>query len=79
MSSGDVQALLLSAPGAIQKYRSLLTEAQAGKKILRQIYGTETQRNALHGSDSLQSAKREIRFFFGDLVGMLYMSCLSLI
>ncbi|XP_076458646.1 nucleoside diphosphate kinase homolog 5-like [Babylonia areolata] len=35
---------------------------------LRAIYGTDDQRNALHGSDGLPSAQREIRFFFPDSV-----------
>ena len=33
---------------------------------LRAVYGTDDQRNALHGSDSYTSAEREIRFFFPD-------------
>lgn len=33
---------------------------------LRAIYGTDDQRNGLHGSDSYSSAAREIRFFFPD-------------
>ena len=33
---------------------------------LRAIYGTDEQRNGLHGSDSYSSAAREIRFFFPD-------------
>ena len=35
---------------------------------LRAIYGTDDQRNALHGSDSFSSAQREIRFFFPDSI-----------
>jgi len=35
---------------------------------LRAIYGTDDQRNALHGSDSFSSAEREIRFFFPDSI-----------
>lgn len=35
---------------------------------MRAIYGTDDQRNALHGSDGLVSAEREIRFFFPDAV-----------
>ena len=33
---------------------------------LRAIYGTDETRNGFHGSDSLYSADREIRFFFSD-------------
>ena len=35
---------------------------------LRAIYGTDDQRNALHGSDSFSSSEREIRFFFPDSI-----------
>ena len=33
---------------------------------LRAIYGTDSTKNALHGSDSYSSAEREIHFFFPD-------------
>lgn len=33
---------------------------------LRAVYGTDDQRNALHGSDSFSSSEKEIRFFFPD-------------
>ena len=35
---------------------------------LRAIYGTDDQRNALHGSESFSAAEREIRFFFPDSI-----------
>ena len=35
---------------------------------LRAIYGTDEQKNAVHGSSSLSSAEREVRFFFPDSV-----------
>jgi len=31
---------------------------------IRALYGTNEQKNAVHGSDSAISAEREIRFFF---------------
>jgi len=33
---------------------------------LRAVFGTDDERNAVHGSDSSASAEREIRFFFPD-------------
>jgi len=33
---------------------------------LRAVYGTDDQKNALHGSDVFSAAEREIRFFFPD-------------
>ncbi|XP_015748137.1 PREDICTED: nucleoside diphosphate kinase homolog 5-like [Acropora digitifera] len=35
---------------------------------LRAIYGTDSTKNALHGSDSYSSAEREIHFFFPDSI-----------
>jgi nucleoside-diphosphate kinase len=36
------------------------------KKVIRQHYGLFTHKNAVHGSDTLQDAKREIAIFFPD-------------
>ena len=33
---------------------------------IRALYGTDNQRNAVHGSDSIEAALREIHFFFPD-------------
>ena len=33
---------------------------------LRAMFGTDEERNAVHGSGSSDSAEREIRFFFPD-------------
>lgn len=35
---------------------------------LRALYGTDGTQNACHGSDSPQSAAREIKFFFPNMV-----------
>lgn len=67
MSSGPVVALVLEGPNAIQRTREVMgatnpREAQAG--TLRKMYGASIDNNAVHGSDSPESAKREIAFFF---------------
>ena len=33
---------------------------------IRALFGTDNQRNAVHGSDSIESAFREIHFFFPE-------------
>lgn len=72
MSSGPVVAIALSKDKAISHWRQLLGPTNTFKAretnpdSLRAIYGTDDQRNALHGSDSYSSAEREIRFFFPD-------------
>jgi nucleoside-diphosphate kinase len=34
---------------------------------IRQLYGTDIQRNAVHGSDSIESAQKEIQIFFPEM------------
>ena len=41
---------------------------------LRAVYGTDDQRNALHGSDSFSSSEKEIRFFFPDSKWLCFFS-----
>ncbi|CAD5120997.1 DgyrCDS9541 [Dimorphilus gyrociliatus] len=74
MSSGPIVAVALSKDKAISHWRQLLGPTSTFKArdtnpdSLRAIYGTDDQRNALHGSDSYSNAEREIRFFFPDSV-----------
>ena len=44
---------------------------------MRAIYGTDDQRNALHGSESFTASEREIRFFFPDSKSSYYYFLLS--
>ncbi|MDD3095583.1 MAG: nucleoside-diphosphate kinase [Candidatus Neomarinimicrobiota bacterium] len=67
MTSGPVIALLLEKVNAIEDYRNLMGKtdpAEAVKGSLREKYGESTRRNAVHGSDSPENAKKEIAFFF---------------
>lgn len=74
MSSGPVMVMVLSKHAAISYWRELIGPTNALKArqthpdCLRAIYGTDDQRNALHGSDSYSSAEREIRFFFPNSI-----------
>lgn len=74
MSSGPVLAIVLAKDKAISYWRELigptntLKARQTHPDCLRAIYGTDDQRNGLHGSDSYSSAEREIRFFFSDSI-----------
>jgi nucleoside-diphosphate kinase len=67
MSSGPIVALVLEGDQAVTAYRSLMgaTDPQkANEDTLRRLFGTSIDRNAVHGSDSLDNAKKEISFFF---------------
>lgn len=67
MTSGPVVALVMEGEGAISRWRDLMgptnsEEAPAG--TLRGDFGTDIERNAVHGSDAPETAKLEISYFF---------------
>lgn len=67
MSSGRVVVLLLEKENAIRHWREVMgatDPAQAKPGTLRRLYGFSVERNAVHGSDSPQTAEYEISFFF---------------
>lgn len=69
MSSGPVVVMVLDGDNAISKNRILMgatDPAKAMKGTLRNDFGTSMEHNAVHGSDSVESAKREISFFFPE-------------
>ncbi|MBU2021205.1 MAG: nucleoside-diphosphate kinase, partial [Gammaproteobacteria bacterium] len=68
MTSGPVVVSVLEGEGAVLRHRELMgatnpKEASAG--TLRADYATSIDANAVHGSDSVESATREIAYFFG--------------
>ena len=74
MSSGPVIVLVLNGDNAIKKNRDLMgatDPAKADKGTIRAAHGTNIEYNAVHGSDSPETARVEIAYFFPemDLVG----------
>lgn len=70
MSSGPCVPMVFEGEGAISKVRDIIgctnpAEAEAG--TVRAIYGTDVGKNAVHASDSKESADYEIPFFFSSL------------
>jgi len=72
MTSGPAVALALRKPNAILEWRAALGPTNSDKAraerpgSLRAVYGTDGQRNAGHGSDSVASAQRELKLLFPD-------------
>jgi len=69
MSSGPVLIQVLEGEDAVARNRRIMgptNPANAQEGTIRHDFGTDIQHNAVHGSDSLESAKREISFFFKD-------------
>ena len=65
-------ALAIAGPNAITSWRAMMGPTKAYKarfsqpNSLRALFGISDTRNAFHGSDSIESVKRELEFFFPD-------------
>ena len=69
MTSGPVQVQVLEAEGAISKYRELMGSTnpiEADEGTIRAEFADSIDANAVHGSDSISSALREVKYFFPD-------------
>ncbi|MDR3078945.1 MAG: nucleoside-diphosphate kinase [Rickettsiales bacterium] len=70
MAAKPIVAQVLRKDNAVRAYRSLIgyTDPKLAEEgTLRKKYGTDITRNALHGSDNIESSYREIHFFFSDM------------
>lgn len=68
--SGPLVAAVIEGPDAILSWRQMMgatNPANAGPGTIRGDLATETQFNVTHGSDSPESAAREIALFFPKL------------
>lgn len=73
MTSGPVVLMVLEGESAVTKNREIMgatNPKEAAEGTLRKLYAKSIEANAVHGSDSLASAEREISYFFdkNDLV-----------
>lgn len=67
MSSGPIVVMSLEAENAIARWREVMgatDPAQAKPGTLRRAYGFSIERNAVHGSDAIETAETELAFFF---------------
>lgn len=67
MTSGPVMVQVLEGEGAVAKNRELMgatNPAQAAPGTIRADFAQSIDANAVHGSDSVTSAKREVSYFF---------------
>ena len=71
ITSGPLVALVAEGPRAIEAFRALAgatDPVRATPGTIRGDHALEVQENIVHGSDSPDSAEREIKIFFPDLV-----------
>lgn len=70
MSSGPVVLLVLDGDNAIKRNRELMgatDPAKADPGTIRAAHGTNIEYNAVHGSDSPETARFEIGYFFPEI------------
>lgn len=69
MTSGPVMLMALHGENAITRNREIMGATDPGKAAegtIRKLFGDSVGENAVHGSDSPESAKRELKIFFSD-------------
>ena len=69
ITSGPVVAMILEGTGAVEAGRQIIGATdplQAAPGSIRADFATEMRHNLVHGSDSAESAKREIAIYFGE-------------
>ncbi len=67
LSSGPIFVMILEGENAISVNRKIMgatNPKDASEGTIRKLYGISIDKNSVHGSDSLENAKKEIKFFF---------------
>ena len=67
LSSGPIVVMILEGENAIASNRKLMgatNPKDAEENTIRKLYGISIDKNSVHGSDSIENAKKEIEFFF---------------
>ncbi|THA08312.1 nucleoside-diphosphate kinase [Rodentibacter pneumotropicus] len=69
MMSAPVVVLVLEKENAVKNYRTLIgatNPENAAEGTIRKDFALSQRENSVHGSDSIESANREIAYFFAD-------------
>lgn len=69
MTSGPVIVQVLEGENAIAAHREVMgatNPAEAADGTIRKRFANSIDQNAVHGSDAVETAAQEIRFFFAD-------------
>ena len=67
LSSGPIVVMVLEKENAVLANRELMgatNPKDAEENTIRKLYGISIDKNSVHGSDSVENAKKEIEFFF---------------
>ena len=67
LSSGPIVVMILEGENAVLENRKIMGATDpknAEENTIRKLFGISIDKNSVHGSDSLDNAKKEINFFF---------------
>ena len=67
LSSGPIIVMILEGDNAVLANRKIMgatNPKDAAENTIRKLYGISIDKNSVHGSDSIENAKKEIDFFF---------------
>ena len=67
LSSGPIVVMILEGENAVATNRKIMgatNPKDAENNTIRKLYGISIDKNSVHGSDSIDNAKKEIGFFF---------------
>mgnify|MGYP001227229390 CR=1 FL=1 len=67
LASGPIVVMILEGTNAVAVNRKIMGSTDpknAEKNTIRKLYGISIDKNSVHGSDSIENAKKEIDFFF---------------
>ena len=67
LSSGPIVVMILEGDNAVLSNRKIMgatNPKDAEENTIRKIYGISIDKNSVHGSDSVDNANKEIKFFF---------------
>jgi nucleoside-diphosphate kinase len=70
MTSGPCVVMAIEGENAVSRYREVMGPTDSKKApagTIRNRYGTDIEKNAVHGSDAPETAKAELAFFFPGL------------
>jgi nucleoside-diphosphate kinase len=74
MSSGPIVVMALEGENAVEVVREIhgaTNPAKARPCTMRYLYGTNVQQNAVHGSATVEDAKRELNIWFQQQEGIM--------
>ena len=69
ITSSPIVAAVFAGEGAVEAIRKIMGDtnpAKAASGTIRRDFGLDIQRNAVHSSDSRETAEKEIKLFFKD-------------